>query len=342
MSRDVEHDSALSELNQGGLPPAIFLMGPTASGKTDLAMCLCDALPCEIISVDSALVYKGMNIGTAKPSLEEREKYPHHLVDMIDPAQSYSVAQFREDALALMADITSRGKIPLLVGGTMMYFRVLLEGMSDLPDADPKVREKINADAEEFGWPTVHEQLAEVDAVSAERISPNDSQRLQRALEVYRITGVSMTEWRHREQENKQAFPYQLLQIAIAPDDRAILHARIAKRFEQMLAQGFEQEVRALYDREDIHAELPALRSVGYRQMWAYLAGEIDYATMQEKGVIATRQLAKRQLTWLRSWQDLNWIYTNSRDESVSRDELLADLLSKTLRLVKEQLNLEL
>ena len=331
----------MSAANKKKQPPAIFLMGPTASGKTDLAMRLCDVLPGEIISVDSALVYKGMDIGTAKPSLEERSRYPHHLVDMIDPAQAYSVAQFREDALALMGDITSRGKIPLLVGGTMMYFRVLLEGMGDLPDADPKIREKINADSEEFGWPYIHQQLAEVDAVSAERINPNDPQRLQRALEVYRITGITMTEWRRREQENKQVFPYKLLQIAIAPDERKVLHERIARRFEQMLEQGFEQEVRVLYDRDDIRADLPAIRSVGYRQMWAYLAGEMDYATMQEKGVIATRQLAKRQFTWLRSWQDLNWIYTDSRDEFVSREELLADLLSETLRLVKEVLNLE-
>lgn len=319
-------------------PPAIFLMGPTASGKTDLAMRLCDQLPCEIISVDSALIYKGMDIGTAKPSPAELVAYPHHLVDILDPAENYSAAQFRDDALALMADISARNKIPLLVGGTMMYFKVLLEGMSDLPEADPLLRQKIEADAEQHGWCYVHEQLQAADPESARRIHPNDPQRLQRALEVYLLTGVPMTEWRRREQAEKAAFPYRLLQLALAPRDRAILHQRIAQRFEKMLALGFEAEVRALYQRGDLHPGLPSIRSVGYRQMWAYLAGDYDYATMQHKGIVATRQLAKRQFTWLRSWQDLNWIYTEAGDESITREALLERLLADAIRLINTRL----
>ena len=326
------------------LPPAISLMGPTASGKTDLAMYLCDKLPCEIISVDSALIYKGMDIGTAKPSTDERLAYPHHLIDIIDPAENYSVSQFREDALALMADINSRGKIPLLVGGTMMYFKVLLEGMSDLPDANPEIRAEIDSDAAKYGWPYVHQQLTAVDPESAARIHPNDPQRMQRALEVYRITKVTMTEWHRREQQNKPAFPYQLTQIALAPDDRSVLHQRIEKRFQQMLDLGFEEEVRRLYQRSDIHADLPSIRSVGYRQMWSYLTGEYDYAEMQYRGIVATRQLAKRQFTWLKSWQDLNWIYTNNRDNDdnslVAKKTIMTHLGEKTLKVVNKDLNL--
>lgn len=320
--------------------PAIFLMGPTASGKTDLAMSLCDVLPCEIISVDSALVYKGMDIGTAKPSVQERMQYPHHLVDIIDPRESYSAARFRFDALSIMEDITRRGKVPLLVGGTMLYFRALMEGLSVLPEADPLVREKIENDAMHFGWAYVHRQLQEVDPVSAERIHPNDPQRLQRALEVYRLCGMSMTQLREEERLNKQPFPYQTLQIAIAPDDRSILHKRIARRFSYMLEHNFETEVRTLYGRGDLDPSMPSIRAVGYRQMWAYLDGEYDYATMQEKGIAATRQLAKRQFTWLRSWQDVNWIYTDSRDEFVSRDVLLERLTQQTLHFVKNDLSL--
>ena len=324
------------------LPPAILLMGPTASGKTDLAMALCDTLPCEIISVDSALVYKGMDIGTAKPTQAERERYPHHLIDIIDPSHSYSVAQFREDALRLMADITNRGKIPLLVGGTMMYFRVLLEGMSDLPDADPEIRAKIDADARQHGWPYIHQQLAEVDSESAARLNPNDPQRLQRALEVYRITGITMTEWHRREQQNRAVLPYRVLQMALAPEDRSVLHKRIELRFDRMLEQGFEQEVRHLYERDDMHANLPSIRSVGYRQMWAYLDGEYSWEQMRERGIIATRQLAKRQFTWLRSWQDLNWIYTDTGDKKLAKPESDPHLLSNSLKLVKEVLKMEL
>jgi tRNA dimethylallyltransferase len=323
------------------LPPAIFIMGPTASGKTDLAMRLCDVLPCEIISVDSALVYKGMDIGTAKPTWQERVQYPHHLVDILDPAQIYSAAQFRYDALALMADITARGKVPLLVGGTMLYFRALLEGLSVLPEADPLVRADIEKDAEQFGWAYVHQQLQQVDPVSAARINANDPQRLQRALEVYRLSGVSMTQLREEEQLHKKPFPYKVLQIAVAPAERAVVHQRIASRFHHMLEQGFESEVRALFERGDLNTDMPSVRAVGYRQMWDYFEGEYDYAVMQEKGIAATRQLAKRQFTWLRSWQDVNWIYTDKRDEALPKKEVIGHLLQKTLQLVKNRLALE-
>ncbi len=332
----------LSDSAPLALPPAIFIMGPTASGKTDLAMRLCDVLPCEIISVDSVLIYNGMNIGTAKPTLQERAQYPHHLVDIIDPAQSYSAAQFRQEALALMTDITARGKIPLLVGGTMLYFRALFEGLSVLPEADPLVRAEIEKDAEQFGWAYVHQQLQQVDPVSASRINPNDPQRLQRALEVYRLAGVSMTKLREEEHLNKKPFTYKVLQIALAPSERAIVHQRIANRFHAMLEQGFEAEVRALYERGDLNTHMPSVRAVGYRQMWSYFEGEYDYDTMQEKAIAATRQLAKRQFTWLRSWQDVNWIYTDSRDESLPKSEVVGQLLQKTLKLVKNRLALTL
>lgn len=318
------------------LPPALFIMGPTASGKTELAMRLADKYNGEIISVDSALIYKGMDIGTAKPSLTEQQTHPHHLIDLIDPALAYSAAEFREDALALMADISARGKLPILAGGTMMYFKILLEGMSDLPQADAEVRAVIEADAEQYGWGHVHQQLEKVDAVSAQRIHPNDPQRLQRALEVYRISGISMTEHRVREQANKQAFPYQLTQIALAPKDRSHLHQRIFERFASMLSDGFEAEVRALYDRGDLNADMPSIRSVGYRQMWGYFDGEYDYQRMSEKSVVATRQLAKRQLTWLRSWQSLNWIYTDVRDELAGRDALFNQLVLKSGKIMSK------
>jgi tRNA dimethylallyltransferase len=330
----------MSDVSLAAFPPAIFLMGPTASGKTDLAMRLCDVLPCEIISVDSALIYKGMDIGTAKPSLLEQQKYPHHLIDILDPAESYSAAQFRYDALALMQKITARGNIPLLVGGTMLYFKALLEGLSTLPEANAKIREQIEAQAREFGWSYVHQELQKVDPVSAKRIHPNDPQRLQRALEVYQLTGVSMTALREEEQKQKKPLPYRVLQMAIAPNDRAILHQRIAKRYDRMLAQPFEEEVCALYARGDLHTSMPSIRAVGYRQMWAYIEGEDDYAAMREKGIAATRQLAKRQFTWLKSWQDVNWIYTDSRDEIKTKEELFGQLQHQALQIVKNHLAL--
>ena len=319
-------------------PPAVFLMGPTASGKTDLAMRLADKYNGEIISVDSALIYKGMDIGTAKPSLAEQKAYPHHLIDIIDPAQAYSAAEFREDALRLMAEITGRGKLPILTGGTMMYFKILLEGMSDLPQADAVIRAEIEQDAAVNGWEYVHKQLAAVDPVSAQRIHPNDPQRLQRALEVYRLSGINMTEHRRREQENKQSIPYDLCQIAIAPNDRKHLHERIYERFVKMLSNGFEEEVRALYDRGDLRSDMPSIRSVGYRQMWGYFDGEYDYDRMLDKGVVATRQLAKRQFTWLRSWQSLDWIYTDKRDEAEGHQAMFDKLLLESSHILEKRL----
>ncbi len=298
------------------LPPAIFLMGPTASGKTDLALQLADALPCEIISVDSALIYRGMDIGSAKPNAEILQKYPHHLIDILDPAQSYSAAQFRDDALQAMADITARGRIPLLVGGTMLYFKALTEGLAAMPSADPEVRARLEQQAASEGWAALHTELQRIDPVSAQRIHPNDPQRLLRALEVWHISGQTMTQLRAKQSLEKQQLlasngahlPYNVATFAIAPQQRSVLHERIAQRFQQMLEQGFIAEVEALRQRGDLHIDLPSIRAVGYRQAWAYLDGEYAYDDMIERGIIATRQLAKRQFTWLRSWDDVEWL----------------------------------
>ncbi|NWA00473.1 tRNA (adenosine(37)-N6)-dimethylallyltransferase MiaA [Pseudomonas gingeri] len=298
------------------LPPAIFLMGPTAAGKTDLAIELTKVLPCELISVDSTLVYRDMDIGTAKPSKALLAQFPHRLIDILDPAQSYSAAQFRTDALTAMAEITARGKIPLLVGGTMLYYKALLEGLADMPAADPQVRAEIEEEAARLGWQALHEQLANIDPESAARIHPNDPQRLSRALEVYRVSGSSMT--LHRQRQSAQStdaaasgrpqLPYTVANLAIAPANRQVLHDRIAQRFTQMLEQGFIDEVVALRRRGDLHVGLPSIRAVGYRQVWDHLDGKLTSAEMQERGIIATRQLAKRQFTWLRSWADLHWL----------------------------------
>lgn len=324
------------------LPFAIFLMGPTAIGKTDLAMTLCDALPCEIISVDSALIYRDMDIGTAKPTAAELKRYPHRLIDFLDPTQNYSAATFRDDAQREMADIVAAGRIPLLVGGTMMYFRVLLEGIGELPVADAVVRAEIDAIAREHGWAHVHAMLAEVDAASAARIHPNDPQRLQRALEVYRVTGTSMSEWRKREesaQSQDLANHYRVIQLALLPRNRAWLHQRIARRFTRMFELGFEEEVRRLRARGDLNLELPSMRSVGYRQVWQYLDGvygdgERAYNDMISKGIAATRQLAKRQLTWLRGWPQLHEIFADEPVDGVSAPRLLDNLASEALNLL--------
>ncbi len=287
----------------------IFLLGPTASGKTALATALYQTLPAELISVDSALIYRSMDIGTAKPTAAELELAPHHLIDIRDPAQSYSAADFRSDALRLIAEIQHRGNIPVLVGGTMLYFKALLEGISPLPEANDAVRQQLEQEAAVKGWARLHEELARVDPVSARRIHPNDPQRINRALEVYRISGRSLTELTAAKGE---PFAYPVHQFAIAPDERAVLHQRIALRFMQMLEQGFEQEVRLLKQRPDLHLDLPSMRCVGYRQMWQYLDGACSYAEMTERGIAATRQLAKRQLTWLRSWPDLTWLSSDA------------------------------
>lgn len=312
-------------------PLVIFLMGPTASGKTDLAISLRQHLPVEVISVDSALIYRGMDIGTAKPSAQELAAAPHRLLDICDPAQSYSVAEFRRDALREIESIVAGGRIPLLVGGTMLYFKGLLEGLADMPASDPQVRAAIEAEAARDGWPAIHRQLAEVDPQTAASIHPNHSQRLCRALEVYRISGETMSALRARQQfqEDDLQARYRVVQVAIAPHNRALLHERIARRFQLMLAQGFMDEVRCLYGRPDLHADLPSIRAVGYRQAWGCLAGEYDETEMLARALAATRQLAKRQLTWLRGWPDLHWLYTDTLDgQEKKKSELLFEMLN--------------
>jgi tRNA dimethylallyltransferase len=281
------------------LPPAIFLMGPTASGKTTLAVELVKRLPLEIISVDSALVYRGMNIGAARPDVDLLKRAPHRLIDIRDPAETYSAAEFRDDALAEMADITAQGRIPLLVGGTFLYFRALEAGLSDLPAADPAVRARLETEAGQVGWEAMHARLATVDPLAASRIHANDPQRIQRALEVYAISGRPISEF--HQQQQADALPYRVLKLGLIPADRAVLHELIRQRFEQMLAAGLVDEVRGLFYRGDLRAELPAMRAVGYRQVWAFLAGKTRYDEMVEQAIVATRQYAKRQLTWLRS-----------------------------------------
>ena len=304
-------------------------MGPTASGKTDLAIYLTEHFPVDIISVDSAMVYRGLNIGSAKPSAEELQKAPHRLIDVVDPLEIYSAARFRKDALKEMAKIIQAGRIPLLVGGTMLYFRALLQGLSELPESDEVIRQKLEQQAKEIGWEKMHQRLAEVDAEAAERIHPNDPQRISRALEVYEMTGTAMSQL--QKEQKAEPLPYQVLKLALIPSDRALLHQRIEKRFSQMLEQGFIDEVKTLRNRGDLHQDLPAIRAVGYRQVWDYLDGIIDYTEMQERGVIATRQLAKRQLTWLRSEKDLT-IYDLSRDS-------MQHIQENVLKTVKEYLS---
>lgn len=298
------------------LPPAIFLMGPTAAGKTDLALALARALPCELISVDSALVYRDMDIGTAKPDKDVLAEFPHHLVDIRDPAESYSAAEFRRDALAAMAAISARGRIPLLVGGTMLYYKALLDGLADMPGADAEVRAELEARGLAEGWEVLHEELRAVDPQSAARIHPNDPQRLTRALEVFRVSGSTMTEHRLRQAEQNPGndapeagrFPYTVAQLAVAPARRQVLHERIAQRFDRMLEQGFVAEVERLHRRGDLHVGLPSIRAVGYRQVWEHLEGNLSASLMRERGIIATRQLAKRQFTWLRGWDGVHWL----------------------------------
>ncbi|WJV66368.1 tRNA (adenosine(37)-N6)-dimethylallyltransferase MiaA [Pectobacteriaceae bacterium CE70] len=304
------------EFEKEPYPPAIFIMGPTASGKTALAMALYQHLPVELISVDSALVYRGMDIGTAKPGADELSQVPHRLIDIRDPAESYSAADFRRDALQAMAEISAAGRIPLLVGGTMLYFKALLEGLSPLPSADPLVRRQIEERAQKEGWEALHRQLCEIDPVAAARIHPNDPQRLSRALEVFFVSGNTLTEL---TKISGEALPYRVYQFAIAPVTRELLHQRIALRFQQMLQMGFETEARVLFDRTDLHTDLPSIRCVGYRQMWSYLSGEIGYDEMVYRGICATRQLAKRQMTWLRGWDDVCWLDSDKPREAIDK-----------------------
>lgn len=292
-------------------------MGPTASGKTAYAMALYDKYPIDIISVDSALIYRGMDIGSAKPTKEEQVKYPHKLIDICDPAESYSAANFRHDAIVEIEKSLSNGRTPLLVGGTMLYFKALIEGLSPLPAANSDIRDQIEEKANRLGWQAIHEELKKVDPVSAQRIHRNDPQRLNRALEVYLITGKSLTEL---TKESGDALPYDIMQLAIMPEDRAELHQRIEQRFLQMLDQGFEDEVKKLMQRPDLHLNLPSIRCVGYRQMWEYLNGDTSYDEMVFKGICATRQLAKRQITWLRGWkQSITWLNNDNIDSVLNQ-----------------------
>lgn len=305
-------------------PTAIFLMGPTASGKTDLAIRLRQILPVEVISVDSALIYKGMDIGTAKPNAEELALAPHRLIDILDPAESYSAMNFREDALREMAEITKQGKIPLLVGGTMLYYKALLEGLSPLPNADEKVRSEIEQKAAIQGWGALHKELAKIDPISAQRINPNDSQRIGRALEVFYLTGNSLTELTAQKGE---PLPYNILQFAIAPEDRSILHQRIELRFEKMMKSGFLEEVKNLYSRSDLHLDLPSIRCVGYRQMWEHLQGDYDLDEAVYRGICATRQLAKRQITWLRGWKsEIHWLDSLKIEQNTQKVQQVFDM----------------
>lgn len=283
----------------------ICLLGPTAAGKTPLAVEMVRNLPCDIISVDSAMVYRGMDIGTAKPDAETQKIAPHRLIDICDPKEIYSAGQFREDAVQEIAAIHAQQRIPLLVGGTMMYFRVLQQGLANLPQANPDLRAELTSRAEKEGWESLHAWLASIDANSAKRINPNDSQRIQRALEVYLLTGKNISTI---HQESHSQIDYPIYNFALAPANRVHLHEKIEKRFDQMLDDGFVDEVKKLFDRGDLHQDLPSIRSVGYSQVWEYLQGKYNHDEMREKAIIATRQLAKRQMTWLRSWSSIQWL----------------------------------
>lgn len=303
---------------------AVLLLGPTASGKTAAALRIARERPVEIISVDSALIYRDMDIGSAKPSAAEQAACPHHLIDILSPEESYGAARFRDDALALIHDISARGRLPLLVGGTMLYYKALREGLSDLPQADADLRREIDEHAARAGWPAVHAELARLDPDAAARLHPTDAQRIQRALEIVRLTGRPLAESYARQREAAPAVDF--VTLALNPSDRAALHARIAQRFDIMLTQGLEEEVRGLRARYRLHLNLPSMRCVGYRQMWEYLEGECDHATMRDKGVFATRQLAKRQITWMRQfaqswpdWQEVDCLAPDATEQVLRR-----------------------
>ncbi|GFE84492.1 tRNA dimethylallyltransferase [Steroidobacter agaridevorans] len=285
--------------------PIPLIMGPTGAGKTDLALRLAARYPIEIVSVDSALVYRGMDIGTGKPSREELERFPHHLVDILDPSQPYSAGQFVRDALHAIGDIRKRGNLPVLVGGTMLYFRALRRGLAEMPQADPGVRQEIDAEAARSGWPALHAQLAALDPATAQRIQPNDGQRIQRALEVHRLTGKTLSELHAQTRPADPAMKFAA--FAWAPSDRERLYQAIERRFERMMQAGFLDEVRGLQQRGDLHADLPAIRSVGYRQLWEHLCGKASLTASVQRAIFATRQLARRQLIWLRAEDDMQW-----------------------------------
>lgn len=304
-------------------PLALFLMGPTAAGKTEAAMALHEQCGCELISVDSAMVYRGLDIGSAKPSAEELQRVPHRLIDIRDPADPYSAADFRTDALREMRQISAAGKVPLLVGGTMLYFKQLLKGGGNLPPSSSDVRAELEQELARDGLAGLHSRLQQVDPVAGQRIHPNDPQRTLRALEVYRLAGRPMSElW---AEQAVTSFPWRVVSMVLAPGERSFLHQRIALRFRQMLAEGLIDEVSALRKRSDLHSDLPALKSVGYRQVWEYFEGRYDRASLEELGIIATRQLAKRQLTWLRRWENACWFNIQQ-----------PDTLDKVLKLVRE------
>jgi tRNA dimethylallyltransferase len=301
-------------------PLVICLAGPTAAGKSASTLALAERWPLEIVNVDSATIYRGMDIGTAKPSPEEQARVPQHLLDILDPVQSYSAAEFVADALRLIDEIRARGRIPLLAGGTMMYYKALRDGLDDLPQADPALRAELEARAADQGWPALHAELARLDPVTAARLAPNDSQRIQRALEICMLSGQPMSALLLRDQRQRDDTGNRYLTISLEPSDRAALHARIEQRFDAMLARGFLDEVRTLRARGDLHTGLPSVRCVGYRQLWAHLDGEVDLATAREQGIAATRQLAKRQITWLRA-----------QPERVIVDCLAADAVAQTI-----------
>jgi tRNA dimethylallyltransferase len=308
-------------VNSSELPKAVFLMGPTASGKTGLAVELCRRFPLEIISVDSALVYRGMDIGTAKPDAQTLQMAPHRLIDIRDPSEPYSAADFCADATREMNAITAAGNVPLLVGGTMLYFRALEHGLSELPAADPHVREKLDRKAADIGWPAMHEILRQKDPQAAERIHPNDPQRIQRALEVISLSGRSMSDL--HGQTDEYSLGYRVHKIVVSPEPRSVLHERIGQRFDMMLRAGFVEEMQKLFSRPDLHANMPSMRAVGYRQAWAWLQGKCTFEEMREKAIAATRQLAKRQLTWLRRESVSIW-YDLTADEA--KQEILESL----------------